>query len=113
MAETDTPTVTRYQMESVVPSWLGSDAGYLAGLKQALVNRMTMQGWDVVEGPRVEDQTNASSAVVPVGMSLLNVWCGVSEFDFEVPDELGSQPPASISAPRPAATQPEPYSEPT
>ena len=112
MTLTTTPTTTRYQMESMVPSWLGSDSGYLAALKQTLTNRMTMQGWDVVEGPWVEDTTSQSSAVVPVGMSLLNVWCGVTEFDVEVPDERGSQPPAS-SAPRPAATQPEPYAEPT
>ena len=69
-------TTTPYQMESVVPSWLGSDSRYLAALKQTLTNRMMMQGWTVVEGPRVEDRTSTSGAGVPVGMSLLNVWCG-------------------------------------
>jgi hypothetical protein len=86
MTETGSNSVTYYQMESVVPSWLASDAGYLAGLRQALSNRMALQGWDVTDGPRVEDTTSGSRATVPVGMTLLNVWCGVTEFDFEVPD---------------------------
>ena len=104
-------TTTRYQMESIVPSWPGSDSEYQVELKQTHTNRMMIQGWTVVEGRRVEVQANESSAVAPEGMSLLTVWWAVTGFDFEVPDEQGSQPPATTSGA--VQTQQEPYSEPT
>jgi hypothetical protein len=44
---------------------------------------MALQGWLVVDGPYVQDDTSAS-ATTPPRMALLTAWCGVEEFDIEV-----------------------------
>lgn len=85
MPDNESMNTSYFQIESFVPSWLKADAGYMRSLQQCLVNRMLMQGYDVVEGPFVEDHTGDHPAPVPVGMVLLVAWCGVQEFDVEVP----------------------------
>jgi hypothetical protein len=67
-----------------VPSWLVNDQGYLAGLREYLVSRMELQGWQVVSEPHVEPPE--AGAPLPVGMVLLRVSVEVEEFDVDMGD---------------------------
>lgn len=80
---------TRYAFESLVPSWLASDTGYMAGLGAYLIARMEMQGWQVVSAPFVEPPD--AGAPLPVGMVLLRVSVEVEEFDIDMGEQPGAQ----------------------
>lgn len=80
---------TRYHLESLVPSWLAHDHGYLAALGEHLVARMKLQGWNVVTGPAVAPFIGP--ARVPVGMVLLRAEVTVEEFDLDMADDRSQQ----------------------
>lgn len=87
MNDDDIPALTEpthYRMESLIPTYMRSDQAYLAALKEVIAARMTMQGYEIVSGPYIEDITY-EGARIPVGMTLLMAYVSVVEFDIEVP----------------------------
>jgi hypothetical protein len=78
-------TETRYYLESLVPSWLAPDPGYVAALGEHLAARMELQGYEVTSGPVVV--LSETEARVPVGMTLVRAEVGVEEFDLDMADD--------------------------
>lgn len=91
-----------YYFDSLAPSWLAADPGYIAALRTHLLDRMALQGYQPTVLPVV---TRAGGDVpAPVGMVLLRVSVTVEEFDVDMGD--GNEPAA---APRPAPSSGERY----
>lgn len=80
---------TRYHMESLVPSWLARDPGYVAALGEHLIARVELQGWQVTAGPAVRRVD--CDARIPVGMVLLRAEVMVEEFDLDMGDDRSQQ----------------------
>ncbi|WP_199881804.1 hypothetical protein [Streptomyces sp. CB03911] len=78
-------TETHYYLESLVPSWLAADPGYVAALGEHLAARMELQGYEVTSGPVVVPAH--TEARVPVGMTLVRAEIGVEEFDLDMDDD--------------------------
>lgn len=87
--------ISRYQIETLAPSWLAQDVGYLAALGEHLTARMDLNGYQVVEAPRTSPAP--SLARLPVGTVLLRTVCGVEEFDVDM-DDPAAHPDASLIA---------------
>ncbi|MGW6912580.1 hypothetical protein ACWGB8_01960 [Kitasatospora sp. NPDC054939] len=77
---------TCYAFDSLVPSWLAEDPGYVAALGEHLVARVELQGWQVVGGPAV---TLADcEARIPIGTVLLRAEVMVEEYDIDMADDM-------------------------
>ncbi|MFG3051894.1 hypothetical protein ACGFZP_13215 [Kitasatospora sp. NPDC048239] len=83
--------VTRYTFDSLVPSWLAEDPGYIAALGEHLVARVELQGWKVVAGPAVMP-ADGCEARIPVGTVLLRAEVCVEEFDIDLADGQAGGP---------------------
>jgi hypothetical protein len=81
---------TTYYLDSLVPSWLAVDPGYVAALGEHLVARVELQGYQVVQGPFV--MAVDCDARIPVGMTLVRAEVHVEEFDIDLTDD--ADPPA-------------------
>jgi hypothetical protein len=94
-------SVSRYYLDSLVPSWLASDPGYLTALGTHLVDRMHLQGYSEVGWPQISEAP--SDVAPPVGMLLVRATITVEEFDIDMGDD--DQPDVQ----RPAPARPEQY----
>lgn len=91
---------SRYYLDSLVPSWLAADPGYLAALRQHLLDRMTLQGYQPEATPVI---TRAGGDVPPpIGTVLLRATVTVAEFDIDMGD--GNEPPPA-ARPAPAGSE--------
>lgn len=91
-----------YYLDSLVPSWLASDSGYLAALGEHLLDRMALQGYRPTGRPVIGDA--AGEVKPPVGMRLLRVIVTVDEFDLDMGDDTDP-----VAAPKPAPSSSERY----
>ncbi|MEU6233855.1 hypothetical protein [Kitasatospora sp. NPDC047058] len=78
---------TCYAFDSLVPSWLAEDPGYVAALGEHLVARVELQGWEVVAGPAVTTVDDCE-AKIPVGTLLLRAEVMVEEYDIDMADDM-------------------------
>ncbi|MFC8447661.1 hypothetical protein [Kitasatospora sp. NPDC057223] len=78
--------ISRYHLDSLVPSWLASDPGYLSALGCHLLDRMTLQGYQPVDWPVISEAP--SDVAPPVGMLLIRATIAVEEFDIDMGDEV-------------------------
>lgn len=77
--------ISRYYLDSLVPSWLAADPGYLAALGEHLADRMDLSGHRLVEGPCPVPVD--AGLRLPVGITLVRVECAVEEFDIDMADD--------------------------
>jgi len=71
-----------YYIESLVPSFLASDGGYIAVLKKYLFDIVSSQEWTVMDGPR-RTWKSAGQILVepPTGFVEVHIEVTVREFD--------------------------------
>lgn len=83
--------ISRYYVESLVPSWLASDPGYLAALGGHLADRMRAQGYEIVSGPAI-GEAHDLMVPAPVGTVILRASIAVEEFDVDMGSEIPDGP---------------------
>lgn len=79
--------ISRYYVESLVPSWLASDPGYLAALGGHLMDRMQAQGYEPVGWPVISEAHDVL-VPAPVGTLIVRASIDVEEFDVDMGDEV-------------------------
>lgn len=83
-------STSRHYFDSLIPSWLASDPGYLSALGAHLLDRMYAQGWEPVGWPAIGEAPG--QVPPPIGMVLVRATIGVEEFDIDMADD--APPPA-------------------
>lgn len=74
-----------YYLDALIPAWLAHDPGYLAALRQHLLDRMALNEYQPVG--EVRTGPAPSQVPPPPGMALLRATVEVAEFDIEMGDD--------------------------
>jgi len=82
--------ISRYYLDSIVPSWLAADTGYITAFTGHLLDRMRFHGYTPVAWPTVSEAP--SKVPAPVGMVIIRATIDVEEFDIDMADDLADEP---------------------